>query len=77
MKRADKKDRNRIILSDGKYFIQAMLATQLNHLVEGQKIDKFVTVKLTDFSTNSIQGKRYATHASVMGMKLLAESADS
>ena len=48
----------RIILSDGKYFIQSMLATQLNHFVESKQLDKNVVVKLTGFVTNAVQGRK-------------------
>jgi len=49
---------DRIILSDGKYFIQSMLATQLNHFVEDKQLDKNVVVKLTGFVTNAVQGRK-------------------
>lgn len=49
---------HRIILSDGKYFIQAMLATQLNHYVENKELEKNVVIKLTQFVTNAVQGRR-------------------
>ena len=48
----------RIILSDGKYFMQSMLATQLNQLVDSNQLDKNVVVKLTGFVTNAVQGRR-------------------
>lgn len=48
----------RIILSDGKFFIQSMLATQLNHFVEDKHLDKNVVVKLTGFVTNAVQGRK-------------------
>ncbi|GFZ45306.1 Single-stranded DNA-binding protein p68 subunit [Saitozyma sp. JCM 24511] len=51
-------DRYRIILSDGQYFIQSMLATQLNDKVESKELDKNVVVKLTHFVLNAVQGRK-------------------
>lgn len=47
-----------VILSDGSYFIQSMLATQLNNLVEDKSLDKNVVIKLTNFVTNSVQNRK-------------------
>lgn len=47
-----------MILSDGKFFIQSMLATQLNELVTNKDLDKNVVVKLTEFVTNAVQGRK-------------------
>ena len=49
---------DRIILSDGVHFIQSMLATQLNEYVEDKRLDKHVVVKLTQFVTNAVQGRK-------------------
>lgn len=48
----------RIILSDGIHFIQSMLATQLNPLVEDKSLDKNVVIKLTQFVVNQVQGRK-------------------
>ena len=48
----------RIILSDGNHFIQGMLATQLNHLVDDHTLDKNTVVKLKQFVTNAVQGRK-------------------
>ncbi|WOO77315.1 Replication factor A protein 1 [Vanrija pseudolonga] len=55
---ASGQDRYRVILSDGSYFIQSMLATQLNNLVEDKSLDKNVVIKLTNFVTNSVQNRK-------------------
>jgi replication factor A1 len=52
-------DRYRLIISDGKYYIQAMLATQLNGLLETNQIKKFCVVVVERASSNFVQGKRY------------------
>lgn len=51
--------RYRLILSDGTQNVQGMLATQLNHLVEGNgnKLDRFNIVRVGDYITNEIGGK--------------------
>ncbi|WVF69368.1 hypothetical protein IAT40_004144 [Kwoniella sp. CBS 6097] len=55
---AQGQDRYRLILSDGKYFIQAMIATQLNHMVDSKELDKHVLVKLTQYVQNAVQGRK-------------------
>ena len=52
-------DRYRIIVSDGVQFIQAMLATQLNDLVESSQIRRNVIVRLTKFAAQNISAKRW------------------
>lgn len=49
---------SRVILSDGTHFIQSMLATQLNHMVESKELDKNVVVKLSQYVTNAVQGRK-------------------
>ncbi|KAJ6525476.1 hypothetical protein DFH09DRAFT_1188504 [Mycena vulgaris] len=51
-------DRYRIIVSDGEHFIQAMLATQLNHLVKDEEISKNTIVNITKMTCNFVQDKR-------------------
>ncbi|KAJ7112422.1 hypothetical protein C8R43DRAFT_1099590 [Mycena crocata] len=51
-------DRYRIIISDGVHFIQAMLATQLNHLVTDNEIRKNTIVNVTKMTCNFVQDKR-------------------
>ena len=52
-------DRWRIILSDGVHFLQGMLATQLNKLVEDNVIGKNTIIVIEKFSCNFVQDKRY------------------
>lgn len=51
-------DRYRIIMSDGINFIQAMLATQLNHLVSDNTIGKHTVAVVTKLTCNYVQDKR-------------------
>lgn len=51
-------DRYRLILSDGSHFIQAMLATQHNHLLESSTVQKNTLIKLTSFALNMVQDRR-------------------
>ncbi|KZT69815.1 replication factor-a protein [Daedalea quercina L-15889] len=51
-------DRYRIIISDGEHFLQAMLATQLNHLIEDERIKKHSIAVIDKFSCNLVQDKR-------------------
>jgi replication factor A1 len=51
-------DRYRVIVSDGVHFIQAMLATQLNHMVDEEKIVRHGIVRLDGFTVNFVQNRR-------------------
>ena len=51
-------DRYRIIISDGQYFLQAMLATQLNYLVEEDRIGKNTIASIETMSCQHILDKR-------------------
>ena len=51
-------DRYRVIVSDGEHFVQSMLATQLNYLVEEDAIAKCTIAIIEKFSVNLVQGKR-------------------
>ncbi|KAI9446599.1 replication factor-a protein [Lactarius indigo] len=51
-------DRYRIIISDGVHFLQAMLATQLNHLVEEDRIGKNTIALIENMSCQHIMDKR-------------------
>lgn len=54
-------DRFRVIMSDGVYFIQAMLATQLNSMVNDNTIGKHTIAVVEKLTCNYVQDKRYAT----------------
>lgn len=51
-------DRYRIIISDGEDFIQAMLATQLNELVQNNGLGKNAIAIVEKSTCNYVQGKR-------------------
>lgn len=53
-------DRYRIIVSDGECFLQAMMATQLNHFVEEGHVGKNTVVVIEKFTANYVQDKRSA-----------------
>lgn len=46
-------------MSDGQHYLQAMLGTQLNHLVESNTLTKNGLITLTTYATNVVQGRRY------------------
>jgi replication factor A1 len=54
-------DRYRIIVSDGQHFLQAMLATQLNHLVEEERVAKNTIALIENMSCQHIMDKRSAS----------------
>jgi replication factor A1 len=51
-------DRYRIIISDGEHFLQAMLATQLNTLVQDNSIGKNTVAIINKLTCNFVQNKR-------------------
>jgi len=51
-------DDRSLILSDGEFYMQAMLNTQLNHLLETQRVQKDSTFKITLIANNLVQNKR-------------------
>ncbi|KAH9950187.1 replication factor-a protein [Amylocystis lapponica] len=51
-------ERYRIIVSDGENFLQAMLATQLNSLIDEEKIAKHSIAVIERFTCNLVQEKR-------------------
>lgn len=51
-------DRYRVVFSDITHFVQAMLATQMNHLVTDGKLKKGCFVRLKEFNPNTVKGKK-------------------
>eukprot|EP00526_Cylindrotheca_closterium_P007707 CAMPEP_0113658048 /NCGR_PEP_ID=MMETSP0017_2-20120614/31461_1 /TAXON_ID=2856 /ORGANISM="Cylindrotheca closterium" /LENGTH=653 /DNA_ID=CAMNT_0000572195 /DNA_START=51 /DNA_END=2012 /DNA_ORIENTATION=+ /assembly_acc=CAM_ASM_000147 len=49
--------RYRAVLSDGSHFVQGMLATQLNHMVQSNEIQNNTVISVEDFMNNSVQGR--------------------
>ncbi|KAJ9093583.1 hypothetical protein QFC19_008312 [Naganishia cerealis] len=45
-------------MSDGQHYLQAMLGTQLNNLVESNTLTKNGLITLTSYATNVVQGRR-------------------
>jgi replication factor A1 len=60
-------DRYRLIISDGVHFVQAMLATQLNELVDNNTVTKHSVVTLEKYTSNVVQNKRYALYECSLG----------
>ncbi|KAI9460036.1 replication factor-a protein [Russula earlei] len=61
-------DRYRIIISDGLHFLQAMLATQLNFLVEEDRVGKNTVAVIENMSCQHIMDKRLVI---LLGLKVL------
>jgi len=51
-------DRHRLILSDGNHYMQAMLATQQNALVESGEVKKLCVVTLIEHLCNVVQNRK-------------------
>jgi replication factor A1 len=65
-------DRYRIIISDGINFLQAMLATQLNYLVEEDRIGKNTIVVIETMSCQNILDKRLVI---LLGLRVVQRDA--
>ena len=61
--------RYRLIVSDGEYYTQAMLATQLNELVENHQLDKNAILRVDRVSCNDFNSKRYVCGCSTQRSK--------
>ncbi|THG99977.1 hypothetical protein EW026_g2488 [Hermanssonia centrifuga] len=66
-------DRYRIIVSDGEFFLQAMLATQLNKLVEEGTVGKNTVVVINKFTSNYVQEKRLLI---VLGLHVVSQESE-
>lgn len=51
-------ERYRMLLSDGSHLQQAMLATQMNHVIKSGKLQKGSIVQLIEFICNLIQNRK-------------------
>ncbi|KAJ8088096.1 60S acidic ribosomal protein P1 [Marasmius tenuissimus] len=69
----DQADRHRVILSDGRHFVQAMLATQLNHFITDELVSKHTVIVTEKISCNYVQGKRLLI---LMGIRVLGQAPD-
>lgn len=50
--------RYRLVISDGEHYQQAMVATQLNPLIESRQLCQWSVVQLTEFMSNDVSGRR-------------------
>ncbi|CDO73580.1 hypothetical protein BN946_scf185014.g50 [Trametes cinnabarina] len=66
-------DRYRVIVSDGEHFLQSMLATQLNHLVEEEQVLKHSIAVIEKFTCNLVQGKKLLI---ILAMRVLKKEAE-
>ncbi|KAI8989731.1 replication factor-a protein [Trametes punicea] len=66
-------DRYRVIVSDGEHFLQAMLATQLNHMVEEEQLLKHSIAVIEKFTCNLVQGKKLWI---ILGLRVLKKEAE-
>jgi|SRR5271156_631586 len=52
-------ERWRVVFSDGTFFIQSMLATQLNPLITNNEIVKGGLVRVLQYTMNKMKDKKY------------------
>ena len=46
------------MLSDGQHYVTAMLTSQLNSHVMDNSLQKFTVLRLKDYFTNEVQGRK-------------------
>ncbi|KAM3586834.1 Replication factor A protein 1 [Umbelopsis sp. WA50703] len=66
-------NRYRVIISDGTYFMQAMLASQHTQLVENETLQKHSLIVLKDYVCNSLQNRKIII---ALNIEVLPNSAD-
>ncbi|XP_058103870.1 replication protein A 70 kDa DNA-binding subunit A-like [Magnolia sinica] len=66
-------ERYRMLLSDGSHLQQAMLATQMNHIVKSGKLQKGSIVQLTEFICNLIQNRKIII---IINLEVIVEKCD-
>ncbi|KAG2184694.1 hypothetical protein INT43_000607 [Umbelopsis isabellina] len=66
-------NRYRVIISDGTYFMQAMLASQHTQLVESETLQKHSLIVLKDYVCNSLQNRKIII---ALNIEVLPNSAD-
>lgn len=52
-------DRYRLVMSDGKHYVQTMLATQANHVVHDGKLDRGCIARVKSYNPNNLKGKKW------------------
>ncbi len=57
VRKLQKTDRYRVVLSDGDFFCQGMFANQLNGMLNDDEVARKSVVKLNNWVINPIQGK--------------------
>ncbi|XP_065846817.1 replication protein A 70 kDa DNA-binding subunit-like isoform X2 [Oscarella lobularis] len=55
---ADQKDRYRLLVSDGETTLNAIMATQLNHLVSSNELERFAVFRLKKYVSNEVNGRK-------------------
>lgn len=50
--------RSRLVISDGVAFIQAMIASQLNHIITSEEIAKNGLLQLDEFVCNLVRSRK-------------------
>lgn len=53
-------DRYRLLISDGTYFLQAMLATQLNEYITDERVVPRCLIRLDEFICNTVHDRQIA-----------------
>lgn len=51
-------DRYRLVMSDGRHYVQTMLATQANHVVHDGKLTRGCLARIKQYTPNNLKGKK-------------------
>lgn len=51
-------ERWRLVVSDGQYYVQTMLATKANHVIHEGKLQRGCVVRVKQYQPNNLKGKK-------------------
>lgn len=51
-------DRYRLVIADGNHYVQSMLATQANHVIHDNKLQRGCLIRVKQYQANSIKGRK-------------------
>lgn len=51
-------ERFRLVMSDGDHYVQAMLATQANHVIHDEKLVRGSFARVKQYTPNNLKGKK-------------------
>jgi replication factor A1 len=66
-------DRYRLIISDGEYYAQSMLTTQLNFLIDNESLQKNAIITLDEYICNNVQERKIVV---ILGVQIVRSNCE-